>query len=71
MNATYHAVQAEKYAQQAMDADLLAHLAEERGDNVAARAHLETYQSLIELSRYHRNATIPIIHNAAPCAAAQ
>lgn len=69
MNATHHAIQAEKYADQALDADLMAHLAAERGDNIAARQHQEEYQALIELSRYHRRAAMPTIHSAAPCTA--
>lgn len=66
MNATHHAIQAERYAQQALDAELLAHLAEERGDMIGSRSHFETYESLIELSRWHASAAMPTIHSAAP-----
>lgn len=58
MNARSHAIQAERYAQQALDAELLAHLAEERGDVITSRRHFETYESLIELSRWHQNAAV-------------
>ncbi|MEN9840304.1 MAG: hypothetical protein RL376_104 [Verrucomicrobiota bacterium] len=66
MNASHHAIQAEKYAQLALDYELLAHLADERGDNIAARAHTEKYESMIELSKYHAQAAMPTIHSAAP-----
>ena len=57
---------AEKYSQQALDAELLAHLAEERDDIIGSRAHLEEYKSFIELSQYHQRAAMPTIHSVSP-----